>query len=216
MLNELFKLSLYLIMLGALGSGLLYGIGISFMLGTVFFTLISNGQKQGWKAGAFIATGVILSDILFISLALFVGKQTENWVKSNESMLFLGGGLLLIVLGLGQWKIKYLDSKSSQKKQWSLVPLGFALNISNPINFLVWLGMISLLAVENYDEKEQLLFLLASLLGIFLAEVCVASLAKFLLKGMSQKAIFWFQKGLSIIFIGFGLWLVFKGFFELF
>lgn len=207
----LFKLSLQSIMLGVLGSGLLYGIGISLMLGTVFFALISHGQKQGWKAGAFIATGVILSDILFISLALFVGKQTENWVKSNESVLFVGGGLLLIILGLGQWKTKMLDTKPSRKRQWSLIPLGFALNISNPINFLVWLGMISILTVKNYGGKEQLLFLLASLLGIFLAEVSVSALAKFFLKGMSQKATFWFQKGLSIIFIGFGLWLVFKG-----
>ncbi|MFM9944465.1 MAG: LysE family transporter, partial [Bacteroidia bacterium] len=55
-------------------SGCAMGILLGFGFGTVFFALIQNSIKHGFKKGLDIAIGVVISDILIISLILF-GSQ---------------------------------------------------------------------------------------------------------------------------------------------
>ena len=72
-------------------SGFVYGLGISFMLGTVFFTLIQQGLKHGAKAGIAIAVGVILTDIVFISLAYwFTDLASASLFASRKNSEGLG------------------------------------------------------------------------------------------------------------------------------
>ena len=41
------------------------------MLGTVFFCLVQNSIVNGFKSGAFVASGVIISDIILIVIGHF-------------------------------------------------------------------------------------------------------------------------------------------------
>ena len=72
-------------MFEAFGLGFSYGIGLSLMLGTVFFALIKFGLSNGYKAGLAIAAGVIASDILFILLAFGLQTGQMNLFKRTSS-----------------------------------------------------------------------------------------------------------------------------------
>jgi L-lysine exporter family protein LysE/ArgO len=58
-------------MIEAIASGATSGFVLSLMLGTVFFALIQNSIDYGFTTGIYIAAGVVVSDVLFISAALF-------------------------------------------------------------------------------------------------------------------------------------------------
>jgi threonine/homoserine/homoserine lactone efflux protein len=199
-------------MINHIFQGLIYGMGISIMLGTVFFALLNYGQKYGVKAGAYIATGVVLSDLLFIGLALFLGEQTKGFIEQNKPVVYIVGGSLLLILAGGQYFGSQPKRHGNRLKPLNgLVPLGFVLNISNPVNFFIWYALHSTLVVRGLARAEQWTFLLASLLGIFLMEVLVALLANKILKSLSHAnerrlqiivAIVFLIAGISVVYIG--------------
>ena len=53
------------------------------MLGTVFFCLIQNSIDNGFKSGYFIATGVIVSDLLLIVVSYFNSNLFRREAKQR-------------------------------------------------------------------------------------------------------------------------------------
>ena len=78
------------------------GVILGFGFGTVFFALIQNSIKHGFRKGLDIATGVVLSDILIISLILF-GSQYLDEIDRYKDVIKYSGGILLIGLGIYQF-----------------------------------------------------------------------------------------------------------------
>ena len=78
------------------------GIILGFGFGTIFFALIQNSIKHGFKKGLDIAIGVVLSDILIVLLILF-GSQYLDEVDKYKNLIKYTGGILLIGLGIYQF-----------------------------------------------------------------------------------------------------------------
>lgn len=191
--------------------GLFYGIGVSFLLGTVFFALLKYGRVWGSKAGMAIALGVVFSDLIFISLVLIFRDVSESFITESKHLLFSLGGILLIFLGIGQWLTKEKEEKAySAKNVLQLVSLGFILNISNPVNFFIWLGIQSSLTLQGYVVGPQLVFLSASLLGIFIGEVTIAAISKHLLRALQGSFLRIFKTSIALLFVGSGVFLLLK------
>lgn len=191
--------------------GLFYGIGVSFLLGTVFFALLKYGRVWGSKAGMAIASGVVFSDLVFIGLVLVFRDVSESFISESEQLLYSFGGILLIFLGIGQWVAKEKEEKSySAKNVLQLISLGFILNISNPVNFFIWLGIQSSLTLQGYTIGLQLVFLSASLLGIFIAEVTIAAISKHLLRALQGLFLRIFKTVVALLFVGSGVFLLLK------
>src|SRR5690606_802709 len=75
------------------------GFFLSFMIGPVFFVLLETSAIKGFRAALAFDLGVILADILFITLAYFSSFQLlEN--LSNQPGLYVFGGVILLVYGL--------------------------------------------------------------------------------------------------------------------
>ena len=64
--------------------GLLTGAILSIMLGTVFFSLIKNSLSSGFKTGVYIAIGVILCDVIFITLAI-LSTEFANFLEEDAA-----------------------------------------------------------------------------------------------------------------------------------
>ena len=47
--------------------GLLFGMGLMLAMGPVFFTVVQTSLQRGFKTAAIVATGVMLSDVFYIS-----------------------------------------------------------------------------------------------------------------------------------------------------
>jgi len=108
-------LRIYFIMAYALFYGLLTGLILSSMLGTVFFCLLQNSIINGFKSGAFVAMGVIIADILLIVLGHFSASIFPSG-GTTEMIVRIGGAIFLLILGISNLRShkKILFPKSRQ------------------------------------------------------------------------------------------------------
>ena len=80
-------------------NAVLLGIGLAFMVGPVFFTLIETSITKGTKAAIIFDLGVVLADVAFILVAYFgsvvVLKKIEN-ITTTPNTIITSPAILLI------------------------------------------------------------------------------------------------------------------------
>ncbi len=199
--------------INCLWQGLATGFVLSMMLGTVFFALIRNSISFGYKTGIFIALGVILCDILFISLAL-ASQPFAEFLGKYKNQISVGGGIVLMGMGLLMFfksePVMQEGKVFGQGSYWYYIGNGFLLNIVNPVNFFSWLGISSFLTIKyQYGINDKILFFSASLLSIFLAEFGIAFFASRLKRWISPKSLKRINQVSGLVFLGVGIKLVF-------
>jgi len=195
-------------------SGIGMGIILGFGFGTVFFALIQNSIKHGFIKGLDIAIGVVLSDIIIISLILF-GSQYLEEIDKYKNVIKYSGGLLLIGLGVFQFiPQKPTIDKNGEiigKARYFYITKGFFLNFMNPINFIAWLTIqIQLKGVYMYNNLQSVYFFIGAIFAIFTIEVIISRLAHVIGKKLSQKVIMVVNYTSGYIFIVLGIVLIFK------
>ena len=52
-------------------NGIISGIVLAFLIGPVFFLILSTSINKGFRQASFLATGVMLSDAMYIVIAYF-------------------------------------------------------------------------------------------------------------------------------------------------
>lgn len=188
--------------------GFATGLGLSMGLGAVFFALIQNSIKGGYKTGITIATGVIASDILFISFALLgtslftEGDLSSRWVQlAAISFLMLLGGYTL------------LHAKKPIDKTAASAPIsfggmiyyfgkGFLLNALNPANFFAWAAISTYTTGEmGYSLNQNLLFFSCALCGIFFTESMIALGAHKIKNKLTDKFTMWMNRIVAMVYI---------------
>lgn len=197
-------------MLYALGKGILAGMAMSMMLGTVFFALIQNSIQGGWKKGALIALGVVLSDMIFISLAIF----GVSFISLDESNIWIEAAavLLLLVLGVNSLmnrnpQIIYPETRFG--KALYFVSSGFLLNGLNPVNFLFWAGWATLGRSEwGYDTTHLIYFFSGCLFSIFFSEVLISFGAHKIKRFLNENFLLWINRITGSVFILAALYLI--------
>ena len=193
-------------------SGIPVGFVMSFALGPIFFSLIHYSLKRGFWSSFYIATGVILADILLIS-TVFSSVQllmpTDGNVKFWVSVI---GGLMLIGMGISNFIKRKSDTKVEEKKGKSaflLVLNGFLLNILNPANFFSWLILSANISKSGqFSLQGQLFFYTGCLLGIYFTEIAIAYFASLLQRYLNDEIMKKINYAMGSIFIICGLWLI--------
>ena len=86
------------------------GFFLSFMIGPVFFVLLETSVIKGFRAAIVFDIGVLLADVLFITVAYFSSFQLlEN--LSNQPGLYVFGGVILLVYGMTTFAKKETKKK---------------------------------------------------------------------------------------------------------
>lgn len=194
----------------AIWQGLLVGMGLSLMLGTVFFSLIQNSISYGERTGVYIALGVIACDIIFISLAI-LSVGFAKFLSEYEKAVSIAGGSILVVMGA----YSYIKAGANKHgRDFSGKPNsatyyfinGFLLNAVNPVNFFSWLAISSMLTVKyHYEFNNKVIFFISSLCSIFLVEVLIAYFASKVKVMATPLVIKRINQFSGIVFIIFGL-----------
>ena len=188
----------------AYSKGLIFGIGMSLMLGTVFFSLIQNSIMGGWKKGMFIAFGVIFSDIIFISLAL-LGVSFVQAGEGNK-WIELAAGLLLAFLGVNMILNRHGKIMKAGTNIGSFMIFfanGFLLNILNPVNFLFWAGLATVARTNwGYATERLIYFFGGCLTSIFVMEVVISYSAHKIKRFLNHNFLKWINRFTGILFIG--------------
>jgi threonine/homoserine/homoserine lactone efflux protein len=194
-----------------------FGFILSFSFGPIFFILLETSITRGIKQAIFMDFGVIVSDLLFFSLAYFGASKIAT--EENQPALFLLGGVILTVYSV----ISFINNVTKKKKIKKAKAIeetrllkytvkGFLLNIINVSYLVIWAGVIVWFGpkVEMSPVKIWTFFIVSVItyLAINLLKFLLSSRLK---SKLTDKVLFYIRQGLNILILIFGIVLIFKG-----
>jgi threonine/homoserine/homoserine lactone efflux protein len=203
-------------------SGIPWGIFLSFMIGPVFFILLETSIIKGFRAALVFDLGVVLGDIVFITIAYLGSYRLITSLKDN-SALFMFGGILMLAYGVISYialrkekKIdtKVIDNEIIRKNYTGLFIKGFFLNIINIGVLGFWLAIIISIGPKlEMQNSRMMTFFTAVILTYLLVDCIKIVLAKQLKTKMTPVNILKIKKGISIVLMIFGVVLITQGWF---
>lgn len=194
------------------------GIGLAFMVGPVFFTLIETSITKGARAALLFDAGVVLADSLFILMAYYGSAKLLEKIQ-DDPRLFLIGGLVIMVYGFFTLFYKKTKKVVTDKElvvveninYFGLFVKGFFLNFINIGVLAFWLAVVIAVSASfqmegskifNYFAVVLVSFLVTDLIKIMAAKQLKSKLTPIVLRKIRQV--------LGIFFIIFGLILASK------
>jgi threonine/homoserine/homoserine lactone efflux protein len=203
-------------------SGIPWGIFLSFMIGPVFFILLETSIVKGFRAALVFDLGVVLADIIFITIAYLGSYRLITSIKDN-SALFMFGGIVMLAYGvisyIGLHKEKKvdthkIDNEIIRKDYLGLFIKGFFLNIINIGVLGFWLAIIISVGPKLEMQMPRMLTFFATVIITYLLVDSVKIvLAKQLKSKMTPTNILKIKKGISIVLMIFGVVLITQGWF---
>ncbi len=198
------------------------GILLSFTIGPVFFTVIETSISKGTKAAIFLDIGVVISDVVFFTIAFFGTTSLLNSIEENTSSWYFLGGVLLATYG-GVSLIKILQEKNKKEDKEGaalddapnflrLAIKGFLLNIINVVVLFYWVGIILYFGPQLEMEKHKIALFFIVIVGTYFSvDLAKIYLAQQLKNRLTDNVV----KGIKIIVNLFivvcGLFLLYKG-----
>lgn len=203
-------------------SGIPWGIFLSFMIGPVFFILLETSIIKGFRAAIVFDLGVVLGDIVFITIAYLGSYRLITSLKDN-SALFMFGGILMLAYGVISYislrkekkvDIKKIDNEIIRKDYLGLFIKGFFLNIINIGVLGFWLAVIISVGPKlEMQNSRMFTFFAAVILSYLLVDCVKIVLAKQLKTKLTPINILKIKKGISIVLMVFGIVLITQGWF---
>ena len=203
-------------------SGIPWGIFLSFMIGPVFFILLETSIVKGFRAALVFDLGVVLADIIFITIAYLGSYRLITSIKDN-SALFMFGGIVMLAYGvisyIGLHKEKKvdthkIDNEIIRKDYLGLFIKGLFLNIINIGVLGFWLAIIISVGPKLEMQMSRMITFFATVIITYLLVDSVKIvLAKQLKSKMTPTNILKIKKGISIVLMVFGVVLITQGWF---
>ena len=209
------------------------GLILSLIPGPVFFVLLENSITKGIRSALALDFGVILSDIFYILLSVLFVEQINSLLTGENKQLFdIFGGLIFIVFGvvnlfkkskiqtgnqeLDEVSEKYhLTESADPKKNFGLtIAKGFLFNFANPLVIFYWLSVVSVAKHDSPDDTNSYLFLFLSIVLITFISFDILKIitAKRIRNFVTEKLLNLLNKLIGSLFIGFGLFFIFRVF----
>lgn len=209
-------------------SGIPLGIFLSFMVGPVFFVLLETSALKGFRAALIFDLGVVLADVVFISIAYFSSYRLIQSIQ-NDPAIFIFGGILMLTYGIISFikikrasksiedndeNIEKIDEEIKKKNYLELFIKGFLLNFINVGVLLFWfLILITVGPKFQLDSSRMFVFFASVILSYLVIDLGKILLAKQLKHKMTPNTILKMKKTISIVLIVFGIVLMFQGWF---
>ncbi len=195
--------------------GMLVGAILVVMIGPVFFSLIQTGMNQGVRFGWAMATGVIVSDTIYV-LITYLGISRLLNSPNIEMWLSLGGSIILFVFGL-KMVIKpnviteNIPGESSRStKIFKKFVSGFLLNGINPFVMVFWITVASAVSANfNYTGSQSFRFYFTILCMVYVSDLLKVYTAKKLRNIITLRYIALFNRIAGILLIIFGIRLLY-------
>lgn len=211
-------------MISVLLKALPIGLLLTVMPGAAFFSILQTSISRGFKVGFFLAIGISLSDIFLVALCLLgIAGIMEN---SETAQLIMGiiGGVILISFGsyniIFSKKVKIknsitpvvdgiepVDTKGSGLLAYAAK--GFALNVTNPFVWLLWIGIVP---YSGSKIQEQFLFLGFILLTVLSMDILKSFFAGKIKMILTQKLLYIVNLVVGFVITCLGLILIFRVF----
>ncbi len=198
------------------------GFFLSFMIGPVFFVLLETSVVKGIRAAIVFDLGVVLADIIFITIAYFSSYRLIQSIKDDPA-LFIFGGLVMLTYGI----ISFVKVKKAQrsidpedpvelarKNYLSLFFKGFFLNFINIGVLGFWLAVLITIGPQlELKPVRMITFFSSVIIFYFLTDVVKIIFAKQFRNKLNPDNILLIKKTISVLLIGSGIFLLSQGWF---
>jgi threonine/homoserine/homoserine lactone efflux protein len=222
-------------------TALILGFVLSFSLGPVFFELINTSFRKGFKAAMLMEVGVLLSDLIYLFLALFsASKALEylnkySWINYIFGAIFILFGIFSIIKNLKPPKLDFndCDEECQDEEEDEILDnleslnipdgikvnyignlmKGVALNSLNPSVLVFWIVVCtSSIKKLHLDNQGIIIFFSATLGMMFAVDVLKIYFASRLQKYIKPKVLQVIGISIGLIMLGVGLYILFVGF----
>lgn len=199
--------------------GLLAGSAYGLLIGPLFFMNIRTTLAHGMQHGMALVAGAFLSDLLLVAASWWGASRLAAITSEGlfQSWFGLVCGLLLFGFGLSaawprkrKFDAQLSENQAIPKRRYAFFQ-GFSVNMSNPSNWLFWLGVATAARAEAPDGSETYVrfFMAAALLALFATDLSKALLAhqigKRLKPGVPEKIV----QFAGFILMAVSAWIVF-------
>ncbi len=194
--------------------GITFGLLLAIMLGPVFFTLLQTSLHEGFKAGVYLAFGVLMSDATLITIC-YTFASLLSYVDNHHRIMSWVGGCLLIGFGIFNMfhKVRLKEIDDSKKTIHAhFIVKGFLMNMVNPAVLFFWLGVVGLVTVkENYSKAHEVVFFGCTLLTVFSTDLIKAFIAHRIKSILNLSVLVWINRIIGLILIVFGIKMILGG-----
>ena len=198
--------------------GLLLGIFLAVLVGPLLVAIVQAGIEGGRREGFKVAIGIWISDLLIL-IAMFALRDFLAQIL-NQTFIYIFGICGALILFAIAWKNLSGKSALLKKKQVNYsngiknLITGFLINTINPFTFFFWSGVVMYYGIkERYTSNQVLLLLFTILFVIIFTDSLKVIFAGFLQKQLKSGALHIVQKVSGIVFLIFGLVLLWRIFF---
>ncbi|NVK48671.1 MAG: LysE family translocator [Cyclobacteriaceae bacterium] len=195
----------------ALLEGISMGLLLSVMVGPVFFTLIQNSLEHGFRFAAVLASGILLSDSIYVLITYFGIRFLADATWFEQVLGYVGGGIL-IAFGISSIVKKQVERPSTggihipQQRKRTAFAKGFSINGINPFVLLFWISIASLVSLnEDWGPGSVILYYSGILMTVFSIDILKAYIAKKLARFVTPRLMKGLNKLVGLVMIGFGL-----------
>lgn len=136
---------------------ILLGISVTATIGPVTIETIRRGLKENFVSAFALNLGAVLVDAFYL-LVIFLGLSP--WLNNNELRIALGVFGVLILLYLGAQSIreffakKNILGKNVRVSYKNSFLAGVAINASNPLALVCWLGFYGFIKATSAYEVD--------------------------------------------------------------
>ncbi len=201
--------------------GTILGLSLAFLFGfgPAFFALIQTGIYRGFFAGVLLAFGIILNDLLIVTISIFGATSILGGIE-NFTMVGIVGGILLVIFGIITYQkkteVEDAEDKTDIKTPHPAIYIGkgFLLNAVNPFVWIFWISVIvGITARYNADTVKLILFFSGTLSVVWFIDILKTFAASKLKKIVTHKFLILVNKIAGIAISGFGIFLIIKSIF---
>lgn len=196
------------------------GFFLSFMIGPVFFVLLETSITKGFRAAMTFDLGVLLGDIVFITIAYFSSYRLITSIK-DQPALFVFGGILMLTYGVisffklrktSKLPVDEVAVEIIRKDYFGLFAKGFLLNFINIGVLAFWLAIIITVGPKlDMEQNRMIVFFASVLLSYFVTDLFKIVLAKKLRAYLNPHNIIKIKKLISIVLMVSGFLLMIQG-----
>ncbi|MDR2907786.1 MAG: LysE family transporter, partial [Bacteroidales bacterium] len=149
--------------------GISSGLGLAFMLGPAFFSLLQTSINRGLRSAVQLAFGIFLSDVFLVTILLFFGAAIFFDKPMVKEIVGLVGGGILVGIGVHTFlnrgkgfdvevEAEVEEAQIAKIKMPQQLPpssiffvKGFVLNLTNPGTWIFWLLYVSAIKSQYTD-----------------------------------------------------------------
>lgn len=209
--------------------GILGGVALSlfFSFGPAFFSQIQASIHYGFRNAVPFAFGVSTSDILIVATLLLISRNIpmEEMILllNNRWIIYVGAG---VVASFGFYtmflKTRHAAEASETDKinfrnvqtpsRLSVYLRGLTLNFFNPVIWLYWATLVTILICGESDISvgQRYLFFGGVLSATLCMDILKCKLASLLQSIITYRFLKVFNKSVGLILVGFAIFMVFS------